>query len=117
MVGILCEHFGGKWPFWLSPRQCLVIPVSEETFEYATYVRENLHACGFHVEARLGDERLNKKIRDAQFAQWNYILVVGREEEQKRTVSVRERSGNSAVSSVDLAEFIARLDTENRPGA
>eukprot|EP00438_Fugacium_kawagutii_P022066 Skav223202 [mRNA] locus=scaffold1624:68960:72747:- [translate_table: standard] len=79
---------GGKWPFWLSPRQCMVVPVSEDAFEhlgasmaghckYAQYVKDTLHSRGFHVEANLGDGTLNKKVREAQVAQFNYILVVG----------------------------------------
>ncbi|CAI5496641.1 unnamed protein product [Closterium sp. Naga37s-1] len=81
MFAILLEHFAGKWPFWLSPRQVTVCPVSEKYSQYATKVRDEIHAAGFDVEADLSDRKLQKKVREAQLAQFNYILVVGAEEE------------------------------------
>jgi threonyl-tRNA synthetase len=85
MIAILTEHFGGKWysilfhsincrPLWLSPRQVIVIPVAHPFDEYATEVSQHLHAAGFYVEADLSSETLKKKILEAQFSQWNYIL-------------------------------------------
>lgn len=117
MTGVLCEHFGGKWPFWLSPRQCMVVPVSEDAFEYAKYVRETLHARGFHVEANLGDGTLNKKVREAQVSQFNYILVVGKDEEDQMAVNVRARGQKRPIGTKGLKEFIEELQEENSPRA
>lgn len=117
MTGVLCEHFAGKWPFWLSPRQVMVVPVSEDAFEYARYVRDAMHARGLHAEANLGDERLNKKVREAQVAQWNYIVVVGKEEEEKLSVNVRVRGQEKPIGERGLAELIEQLEDENRPRA
>eukprot|EP00435_Cladocopium_sp_Y103_P075339 s59_g56.t1 len=105
--------FGGKWPFWLSPRQCMVVPVSEDAFEYAKYVKETLHARGFHVEANLGDGTLNKKVREAQVAQFNYILVVGKDEEDQMAVNVRARGEKRPIGTKGLKEFMEELQDDS----
>jgi len=117
MTGVLAEHFAGKWPFWLSPRQCMVVPVSEDAREYASYVREALHSRGLHAEVNLGDGTLNKKVREAQVAQFNYILVVGKEEEEKMTVNLRQRGEKQPLGERPLAELVEQLEEENRPRA
>lgn len=92
MIAILTESFGGKWPFWLSPRQACVIPVRPQLDGYAEKVRQFLHDKGFMVEVDVDTgTTLNKKIRNAQLAQFNFILVVGNEEEDNNTVNVRTR--------------------------
>jgi threonyl-tRNA synthetase len=63
-------------PLWLSPRQVIVIPVARAYDEYASEVSQCLHDAGFYVEASLSSETLNKKILEAQIAQWNYILGI-----------------------------------------
>lgn len=117
MLGVLCEHYGGKWPLWLSPRQCMVVPVSDDAFEYAKYVKETLHSRGFHVEVNLGDGTLNKKVREAQVAQFNYILVVGQQEEDEGAVNVRARGQKRPLGTKSLQEFIEQLEEENNPRA
>lgn len=117
MSGVLAEHFAGKWPFWLSPRQCMVVPVSEDAFEYARYVRDQLHGRGLHAEAMLGDGTLKKKVREAQVNQWNYIMVVGKSEEENMTVNLRVRGQAKPVGDRGLAELIEQLEDENRPKA
>jgi len=117
MTGVLCEHFAGKWPFWLSPRQCMVVPVSEDAFEYAKYVRDALHSRGLHAEANLGDGTLNKKVREAQVGQWNYIMVVGKQEEEKLSVNLRARGEKKPLGERDLSELIEQLESENCPKA
>lgn len=86
MFAILTEHYAGKWPLWLSPRQAKICPVSEKFYEYAEKVSARLHASGFQVESDLSDRKLQKKIREAQLEQWNYILVVGQSELEEGTV-------------------------------
>lgn len=75
MIAILTESYGGKWPFWLSPRQVMVIPVGPMFDDYAEKVKETLYANGFmcEVDTDHGDT-MNKKIRNAQLAQFNFIL-------------------------------------------
>lgn len=90
-IAILTEHYAGKWPIWLSPRQVAVVPVAPAYFDYADQVRDQLHRAGLHVEADLSSSTLDKKIRDAEIAQFNFIFVVGQEELDSQSVNVRSR--------------------------
>lgn len=90
-VAIVTEHFGGKWPFWLSPRQICVIPVSLVYKDYATEVGSQLSGLGLFVDVDNGTETLQKKIRNAELAQYNFILVVGQVEFDSKSVNVRNR--------------------------
>jgi threonyl-tRNA synthetase len=92
-VAILIEHLGGKWPFFLSPRQAIVIPISEKHLDYCNSVMLYLHKAGFEVDMDRSNAQLNKKIRNAQLDQWNYILVAGEEEAKEGCVDVRSRDG------------------------
>lgn len=91
MMGILIEHFAGKFPFWLSPRQIQVIPVAAAFFDYAKEITNTLVSYGLFADADLSDNTLNKKIRNAELSQYNFIFVVGGEEESTRSVNVRNR--------------------------
>ncbi|OON17826.1 threonine--tRNA ligase, partial [Opisthorchis viverrini] len=75
IMAILTESFAGKWPFWLSPRQALVVPVASPFDQYATEVKTRLHDAGFEVDVDTDPGRtMNKKIRTGQLAQYNFIL-------------------------------------------
>jgi threonyl-tRNA synthetase len=87
----LIEHTAGKWPFWVSPRQVIVVPVSNKLDHYAQQLQQRLHNEGFYVDADLSDNTLQKKIREAQLSQYNFILVVGEKEAQEGSVNVRTR--------------------------
>lgn len=91
MMAILIEHTGGKWPFWLSPRQAIVLPVADSLLGYANEVCQAIHNAGFYVDVDKTDHKLQKKIREAQLQQYNFILVVGEQEKQNRTVNIRTR--------------------------
>ncbi|XP_064991980.1 threonine--tRNA ligase, mitochondrial 1-like [Musa acuminata AAA Group] len=106
MFAILLEHYKGKWPFWLSPRQAIVCPVSEKSQSYAQQVHDKIHQAGYYVDADLTDRKIQKKVREAQLAQYNYILVVGEEEAKTGQVSVRVRDGSdhSVMSLETLLE-------------
>ncbi|PWO00939.1 threonyl-tRNA synthetase [Tilletiopsis washingtonensis] len=100
-IGILTEHFGGKWPLWLSPRQVMVVPVTAKVYGYASAVKQQLWDAGIFAEVDLSPETLPKKIRNAELAQWNQIFVVGVKEEETRAVNVRD-GRNSAAPAVVL---------------
>jgi len=68
-------------PFWLSPRQALVVPVSRAFNDYGKSVRDRIHRAGFYVDLEDSTKTLNKKIREGQVAQYNFILVVGEKEQ------------------------------------
>jgi threonyl-tRNA synthetase len=73
-TGILTEHFAGKWPFWLSPRQILVIPVGVGFYEYAKEVQSIFKDQRMYVDVDLSGNTLQKKIRTGQLAQYNFIF-------------------------------------------
>lgn len=73
-IGILTEHFGGKWPFWISPRQVMVIPVMTGATDYVKEVQTLLRTNEFHADVDLSANTLNKKIRSAQLLQYNFIF-------------------------------------------
>jgi len=112
---ILLEHLGGKWPFWLSPRQCIVVPVSDKQLEYAKKVGDQIRAEHIFVDVDETDRTLQKKIREAQVAQYNYILVVGKEEADSNSVNVRVRDSKDGLGKMDIAaaiEMFHKLEKE-----
>ncbi|KAI5620377.1 threonine--tRNA ligase, cytoplasmic-like [Silurus asotus] len=113
MIAILAENFGGKWPFWLSPAQVMVLPVGVESEQYGLDVVQRLKKEGFMADLDTDHgSTLNKKIRSAQLSQYNYIFVVGEKERQSRTVSVRKRGGKQ-LGQMLLEDVVTSL-TEHR---
>ncbi|KAM0755040.1 tars protein [Meredithblackwellia eburnea MCA 4105] len=116
-IAILIEHFGGKWPFWLSPRQIIIVPVAAAHKEYAAKVQKRLFDAGFFVDVDNTDNTLPKKIRNGEIAQYNFIFVVGSEEVDGESVNVRNRDdagqkGKAEAFKVDdiLAKLISLRD-------
>ncbi|KAI8622433.1 hypothetical protein BC830DRAFT_1057088 [Chytriomyces sp. MP71] len=112
MCAILTENYAGKWPFWLSPFQVVIIPVSAAAFKYAERVRDELHEAGLNVESDTSDLTLNKKIRNAEVAHFNFIFVVGAEEEKNNAVNVRNRDDPASKSKGEvrkLADILPKL--------
>ena len=101
---ILLEHYKGKWPFWLSPRQAIVIPVNATCMEYAQKVKQMLWDNNFLVDVDDSGRTLNKMVREAQLEQYNYILVVGNKEVEGGQVAIRSRS-NEMVGVKTLEEI------------
>ncbi|XP_019875198.1 threonine--tRNA ligase 1, cytoplasmic isoform X2 [Aethina tumida] len=110
MIAILTESYAGKWPFWLSPRQVMVIPVGPKYDDYAVDVQKKLYAAGFmsEVDTDPGDT-MNKKVRNAQLSQFNFILVVGEKEKTSNTVNVRTRD-NKVHGEVGVDALIEKLN-------
>jgi threonyl-tRNA synthetase len=108
MFAVLCEHYGGKWPLWLSPRQVMLIPVHADWNDYCDDVRKQLHAAGFFAEVDLSKNTFQKKVRNAQIAQFNFQLVVGEQEVKNGTVNIRTRD-NNVEGEKNIAEMIAML--------
>jgi len=108
MFAILIEHTGGKWPLWLSPRQIIICSVAEKFNDYAHKVLVAFRDAGFYVDVEDSDKTLQKKIRDSQLAQYNYILVVGEEEAKDDAVNVRTRD-NAVHGKKKTQEVIAEL--------
>eukprot|EP00043_Microstomoeca_roanoka_P007812 m.75552 g.75552 ORF g.75552 m.75552 type:complete len:731 (-) comp13989_c0_seq1:47-2239(-) len=107
MFAILCEHYAGKWPFWLSPRQAQVVPIHPEYNGYAEEVKQLLHTKDFAVDTNTDDGlTLQKKVRQACVDQYNFILVVGESECKNRSVNVRTRDGGR-LGEYSLDELVA----------
>ncbi len=106
-LGILIEHYAGAFPFWLAPVQVRVVPVKEDQVEYAAEVERKLTGLGYRVEKDLRDEKLGKKIRDAQMEKIPFMIVLGGREAENGTLSVRDRAeGDLGVMSFSDFEAI-----------
>jgi len=92
-LGILVEHFSGRFPLWLAPVQASVVPISEKNNEYASKIASELDAEGLRVEADLSNNTMDYKVRGAQLLKVPYVLVVGEKEQAASTVAVRGRDG------------------------
>ena len=90
-MGILIEHYAGKFPFWLAPVQIKILPVSDKYLAYGKEVMEQLKARGFRVELDQRDEKLGYKIREAQLDKVPYMVILGEQEQKGKTISVRQR--------------------------
>ncbi|EAX02316.1 threonine--tRNA ligase 2, cytoplasmic [Homo sapiens] len=119
MIAILSENYGGKWPFWLSPRQVMVIPVGPTCEKYALQVSSEFFEEGFMADVDLDHScTLNKKIRNAQLAQYNFILVVGEKEKIDNAVNVRTRDNKIhgeilVTSAIDKLKNLRKTRTLN----
>lgn len=106
MIAILTEQTGGKWPFWLSPRQIAILPISDHFIEYAEKIKTRLVLDGFFADVRAENESLKKKIRDAQMQQYNLIGVVGEHEVAAGTIDVRDRDSNKSIGKFTIPDFV-----------
>ena len=112
--GILIENFAGAFPYWIAPVQVRILPVSGDFVDYAKETAQKLRAKGIRVEIDERDEKLGKKIRDAQTQKIPYMAVVGEKEMQSGTIAPRERSRGD-LGSMPLEEFLEVLAGEFNP--
>lgn len=113
--GILIEHFVGKFPLWLSPLQVRILTVADRHAEYAHEVCAKIKQAGLLCDVDDSSESINKKVRNAQLMQINYILTVGDKESENKTIALRTRD-NVLHGEVSLDTFINTLieEKENR---
>jgi threonyl-tRNA synthetase len=109
--GILIEHFAGKFPLWISPLPIRVIPIADRHNEYAHHLMKEIKKAGFICDVDDSQESMNKKIRNAQLLQINYMLTVGDKELENKTVNLRTRD-NVVHGEVALPSFLAALQKE-----
>jgi threonyl-tRNA synthetase len=111
-IGVLTEHFAGKFPTWLSPIQVKVLPVSEKSMEYAQSVTDALKAAHVRVALDERSEKIGYKIREArQIDRVPYMLILGAKEVENGTVSVRDRATDS-TTEMTLEAFVAKVTEE-----
>ena len=108
-IGILTEHFAGKFPTWLAPTQVKVLPVSDKSMDYAKEVYEALREKMIRCELDTRNEKIGYKIREArQVDRVPYMLIIGAKEVEMNTVSVRDRDTDETVT-MTLDEFLGKL--------
>lgn len=109
--GILIEHFAGAFPLWLAPVQVKVMNIADSSLEYAKEITKALDEKGIRVELDSRNEKIGYKIREAQLMKVPYMVIIGDNEVETKTISIRGRKNENA-SGLNVNEFIERLLTE-----
>lgn len=112
-IGILIEHFAGKFPTWFAPVQVKVLPISDKFIDYSNEVKNRLLSNGIRVEMDLRGEKIGYKIREARNERVPYIIVIGEKEEKDKIISLRSRV-NGDEGNVSLDSFINKINEEIR---
>ena len=115
MIAVLTENFAGAFPLWLAPVQIEVMNINDAVLPYAKEVKSKLEEYGFRVELDDRNEKIGRKIRDAQLQKIPYMLVLGEKEKENNVVCVRSRSqGDLGVQSLDsfLKEIVLERDSK-----
>lgn len=110
-MGALIEHFAGSMPLWLAPVQCIIIPVSDKVTEYAENIQRTLFNADIRVDIDRRNERLQKKIRDAEVERVPYMIIIGEKEESIGMISVRSKAQGD-IGRMKLGEFMERIKEE-----
>ncbi len=109
--GILIEHFAGRFPLWLSPRQIRILNVADRHLDYSYQLQGSFVEKGFHCEVDDSNESISKKVRNAQLDQVNYILTIGDKECENKTAALRTRD-NIVHGEVSLDTFLEKISVE-----
>ena len=110
-MGIMIEHFAGVFPLWIAPEQVRIVPVGEAFVDYAEDVFVEMKKYGIHVKLDDSSDSLSKKIRNAETAHVNYILVVGEQEKNSGTLAVRNYKTKEQTTE-NITDFVARIQQE-----
>ena len=114
-IGILIEHYAGRFPLWLAPVQAVVATIVSDADDYALAVTEKLKAAGLRVEADLRNEKINYKVREHSLQKVPYLLVIGKREAEEGTLAVRPLGTDARQEVVSLDTLLARLGREATP--
>jgi len=112
--GVLIEHYGGKFPLWLAPEQIKLLPISDDQLEYAEEVAEKLRREDFRVSIDSRSERVGAKIKLARNERVPYMMILGGNEVENKTVSLRGRDGEQNVMALDDAIVKLRKEVEDK---
>jgi threonyl-tRNA synthetase len=113
-IGVLIEHYAGKFPLWLAPVQAVIATIVSDADSYANEAAEALRAVGLRVETDLRNEKINYKVREHSLAKVPYLLVAGRREAENRTLTLR-RLGSDAQENLALSSVLHMLKEEAVP--
>lgn len=111
-IGILIEHYAGKFPTWLAPVQVKVLPISNNFMNYSKMVTNKLKAAGVRCEMDSRDEKLGYKIREARLDKVPYMVVIGKQEQERETITIRHREEGD-LGSMPIDDFIRRVLNES----
>ncbi|MEM0202203.1 MAG: His/Gly/Thr/Pro-type tRNA ligase C-terminal domain-containing protein, partial [Candidatus Micrarchaeaceae archaeon] len=110
-IGVMIEHFQGRFPVWLAPVQVRVIPISEHENKYAEEIYAKLKKGRARVYLDASDRTLEYKIREAQMQKVPYMVIIGKKEAEARNITIRERSGRQEHGA-SIDSFMERLKKE-----
>lgn len=110
-IGILIEHYAGKFPLWLAPVQVKILPIADRFGDYAGDIAGELERAGMRCVIDFRTEKIGYKIREAQLDKVPYMLIIGQKEADAGKISVRKRDGGD-VGSMNIGQFIDRLKKE-----
>jgi threonyl-tRNA synthetase len=114
-IGILIEHYAGRFPVWLAPTQAVVATIVSDADDYAREVMAKLQAAGLRVEADIRNEKINYKVREHSLAKVPLLLVVGKREAEEGTVAIRRLGSEERQQVMSLDEALAMLNAEATP--
>ena len=112
-IGILIENYSGKFPFWISPLQTVVIPISDEFNDYAMNICEKIKREGISSKTDLKDNNLNYKIRDHSLAKIPLLLICGKKEVDTNSVTIRRLDSNKQ-ENMELNKFLKTFSALNK---
>ena len=110
-IGILIEHFEGKFPLWLAPEQVRMLPISDDQLPYARQIRDRLIAAGMRATIDEKPDMLGAKVREARLARVNYFAVVGQKELEAGAVALQNQAGEK-LGTLSVDDFVAKMLTE-----
>ncbi|MGC8669640.1 MAG: threonine--tRNA ligase [Candidatus Micrarchaeia archaeon] len=110
-IGVMIEHFQGKFPTWIAPVQVRIITISEHENEFASEIYKELKSKGIRAILDNSDRTLEYKIREAQMLKVPYMLIIGKKEAESRSITVRHRSGQQE-HGVSIETFISNIESE-----
>ena len=107
-IGILCEHYNGKFPFWLNHSPIIIIPISDQQIDYCKKIKAALNEHKYYVDVDMSNRILGQKLKDAKDKQYNYVLIAGQKEVDKELISVKYRD-NDVKKVVSINELIGEM--------
>ena len=112
-IGILIEHYAGKLPFWISPTQAVIIPVSDEFDDYAKEINKKIKNSGINCEVDLKNHNLNYKIREHSLLKVPLLLICGKKEVDSNSVTIR-RLDSKKQENMELKTFLKNFSALNK---
>ncbi len=113
-IGVLIEHYAGKFPIWLAPTQVIIATITSEADDYAREVAQKLHDAGIRTEIDLRNEKISYKVREHSLQKVPFIFVVGKSEAQNQTIALR-RLGGDSQENLALQDAISKITDEAKP--